>query len=1237
MKKTMDGNQAAAHIAYAFSELAVIYPITPSSPMADYTDEWAMKGRTNLFDQVVKISELQSEAGAAGSLHGALKAGALATTFTASQGLLLMLPNMYKIAGELLPAVIHVAARSVATSALSIFGDQSDVMAVRQSGFAMLAESSVQEVMDLSAVAHLATLEASVPFVNFFDGFRTSHEIQKIDVLEYDEIRPLMNQTKLEAFRKRAMNPDHPTVSGTNQNADLYFQQREAVNPYYEKLPEIVQAEMAKINDLRGTNYDLTNYYGAPDATEIIVSIGSVAGTIRQTVDYLNANGRKVGFINIHLYRPFPVENFLSNLPETVKNVAVLDRTKEPGSGGEPLLLDVQSALFGKKIDVIGGRYGVGQKDTRPEHILAVFDELIKSDKKNRFTIGITDDVTDLSLNAPKLIDLTDEKIYQAKFWGFGSDGTVGANKAAIKIIGDNSENNVQGAFEYDSKKSGGLTVSHLRFGKSPIDSTYMIAQSDFVACHNPTYVRKYDLLKGLKKGGIFLLNSAWSDQQLASNLTADFKKKLAENNIQFYVIDAAKIAQETGLGRRINTIMQVAFFKLTEPLPFDKAYEILEKDAQKYAKKSPKIVQSNLDAMNQTIAALRKVDVPADWSNLTEEISEPVISSDVSNVDGTRSTEVDSSSRNSDNAKKRYVFDIVNRTNAFDGDSLTVKDLVDNNMVQGETPLGTAAFEKRGVALEVPVWNAEACIQCNECAFVCPHAAIRPFLADEDEWNVAPEGFQVMDYRGADGLKYRIQVSVEDCTGCGLCVEACPKAGEALKMVPYESQSEQAVNWAFAMTLKQKENPGRENTIVGTQFNTPLLEFSGACSGCGETPYIKLLTQMFGDRMMVANATGCSSIYGGTQATPYTTNADGQGPAWSNSLFEDNAEYGYGMWLASQTRRAKLAADLEKAMNQMSEDLSNLTADWIANIDNSEGTRARAEKLKFLLNQEKENSSDLTELYKQRDLLVKPTQWIFGGDGWAYDIGFGGLDHVIASGADVNILIMDNEVYANTGGQMSKATPASAIAQFATAGKGSTKKDLGFMAMTYGNVYVAQIASGANMMQTIKAFDEAEKHKGPSVIIAYTPCISHGLYGGMSKTLQEAKEAVNSGYWQLYRYNPELEEKGKNPLTLDFKKPEFDKVREFLLGQARFANLKKVNAEQAELLYQKAADDAKKKFVRYARMSGDYDKFVKFEAKKNPEVEVSSGLTDEKAVKEAERVARKAAREARKLERSQN
>ncbi|GAB2025384.1 pyruvate:ferredoxin (flavodoxin) oxidoreductase [Lactovum odontotermitis] len=1173
--KTMNGNMAAAYNAYSFSDFAVVYPITPSSPMAEYIDEWSVASRKNLWGQTVKVIEMQSEAGVAGTVHGILKAGKLAATCTSSQGLLLMLPNMYKIAGELLPAVIHVAARAVTTSALSIFGDQSDVMAVRSAGFAMLAESSVQEVMDLSAVAHLAAIETSLPFLNFFDGMRTSHELQKIKVLESASLKALVNNGKLADFRAHAMNPDHPKVSGTNQNPDIYFQQREIVNSYYDALPEIVQKYMHRINALQGSNYDLIDYYGTADAEEIIVSMGSVAGTIRQTVDYLNAQGRKTALLNIHLYRPFPKENFLSKLPDSVKAIAVLDRTKENGESGEPLFLDVRNALFddARNLKVIGGRYGIGGKDTHPEQIAAVFDELRKPENKTHFTIGIKDDVTGLSLESPTPLDLTPAGTYQIKIWGYASDGSVGANQSTAEIIGDNTSNFVQGFSEYDSKKTGGLTVSHLRFGKSPILSEYAEISCDFVECANQAYLHKYNLIKGLKPGGIFLLNSGWTDEKLARKLPNSLKKYLAQNAIRFYTVDATKIARELGLGVHINTVMKTVLFKLINVMPFEKAYELLKNGMEKYARYSENMVEQNIQAMDRAVKAIHQVEIPSGW--LTADENEQAVQTKAGI------------------SPKKWTFNFLDKIDSAQGDQLSVQELINCGLTTGDSVPGTAAYEKDGMAFEVPEWNPEFCVKCHRCAFVCPHAAIRPFLLDKDEWNVAPQGFKVLDYKGEDGLKYRIQVSVEDCTGCGLCVEACPQKGKALKMVPTETQKAQAVNWAFAMTLKQKANPARGKTVVATQFNQPLFEFSSACAGCGETPYIKLLTQMFGERMMMANATGCSSIYGGTQATPYTTNPEGYGPAWSNSLFEDNAEFGYGMWLASARRRQELAADLREAQADMSEELKKLTNDWLLHMDDSEGTRERSEKMKQALAAEHYNSEKLASIWERRDQLVKPSQWLIGGDGWAYDIGFGGLDHVIASGADVNILVMDNEVYANTGGQMSKATPASAVAQFAQGGKHSAKKDLGFMEMTYGNVYVAQIASGANMMQTIRALDEAEKHKGPSLIIAYTPCISHGLCGGMNQVLGEAKEAVETGYWQLYRYNPELETTGKNPFLLDFKQPDFSKIHDFLMKQSRFSNLKKVNAAHAEALYAKTAADARTKFLRYARLSGDAEKFL--------------------------------------------
>ena len=1171
-RKTMDGNTAAAYISYAFTELAAIYPITPSSTMAELVDQWSAQGKHNLFGQPVKVVEMQSEAGAAGVVHGSLKTGALMTTYTASQGLLLMVPNMYKIAGEMLPGVFHVASRAVTTNALNIFGDHTDVMATRQTGFAMLAESSVQEVMDLAPVAHLAAIEANIPFLNFFDGFRTSHEIQKIEVLDYEELAQLVNHEKLAAFRQKAMNPNHPTTSGTNQNPDIHFQQRETINQHYQTLPEIVRFYMKKINALRGTNYDLVDYYGASDAEEVIVSMGSSTQTIQQTVDHLCALGRKVGVLSIHLYRPFPLEVFLEKLPASVKSIAVLDRSKEPGANGESLLLDVQSAMYDAAMrpTIIGGRYGLGSKDVTPDQIVAVYDELLKpkASQKKRFTIGITDDVTQLSLPSKGTLDLTDPSTFQAKFWGFGSDGTVGANKSAIKIIGDHTEKYVQGYFHYDSKKSGGLTVSHLRFGDTPIRSTYLIEHADFVACHTPAYLHTYDLLKGLKKGGTFLLNTTWSQEQIFKNLPKKMKRYLAENEIRFYTINAMQLAMEVGLGGRINTAMETAFFYLANIIPTEEILPILKEEALKsYRHKSMAIVEKNQAAIDRTIELLQEIPVPNKWATI--EVPE-----------------------RTSTATTQFVREIVEPINRQEGNQLSVGTLVRNQMTEGVIPVGTTAVEKRGIAVEVPEWLSDRCTMCNECAFVCPHAAIRPFLADEDELAEAPEGFIVREMRGANGQKYRIQVSVEDCTGCGLCVEACPAKGKALTMRPYEEQKEQALNWAFAMTLRQKENPAKPGTVLGSQFNKPLLEFSGACAGCGETPYVKLLTQMFGGRMMIANATGCSSIWGGTSpVSPYTTNHLGQGPAWSNSLFEDNAEYGYGMFLANQTRREKLAAQLQSLKAAVSEELQALIEDWDFHREESAGTQQRAAKLIAALEAEVFDTPQLAPILKEKDLFVKPSQWMIGGDGWAYDIGFGGIDHVLASGADVNILVLDNEVYSNTGGQVSKATPTSAIAKFAASGKFVSKKDLGMMAMTYGHVYVAQIASGANQMQTIKAFEEAERFPGPSIIIAYTPCITHGLAGGMRQSLKEAQEAVASGYWSLYRYNPLLAEKGKQPMTLDFKKPAFDQMPAFMQTQVRFASLHSANPNAAQALFEKTVSDAKTRFYNYARLAGQEEK----------------------------------------------
>lgn len=1168
--KTMDGNTAAAYMSYAFTEVAAIYPITPSSTMAEVVDDWASKGKKNIFGEPVKVVEMQSEAGAAGTVHGSLKTGALTSTYTASQGLLLMIPNMYKIAGELLPTVFHVSARAIATNALSIFGDHSDVMATRQTGFAMLAEGSVQEVMDLSGVAHLASIEGSLPFINFFDGFRTSHELQKIEVIDYEDLKGLLDEEALENFRRRGLNPNTPTVSGTAQNPDIYFQSRETVNKHYEEIPGIVQKYMKEINTLRGTDYDLTTYYGDPEATELIISMGSATPTIRQTVDYLNQSGRKVGHIAIHLYRPFPSENLLEKLPDTVERIAVLDRTKEPGADGEPLLLDVQSVLYRHKNRpiIIGGRYGIGSKDVTPNQIVSVYDHLLldEGEMKPRFTIGIVDDVTHLSLPMTEILDLTPKSTFQAKFWGFGSDGTVGANKQAIKIIGDHTDHYAQAYFSYDSKKSGGLTVSHLRFGKEPINSIYLVENPDFVGCHNAAYIHKYDLIKGLKDGGTFLLNTVWSKEKVLRLLPKHLKKYIAEHEINFYIINAMDIAKEEGLGRRINTVMSTAFFELTGLMTREEYLPLLKEEIKNtYGKKSSEIVDRNWNVIEKTFDALEKIDVPKEWAAI--EVVE----------------------REEDKTLPSYVQNIVQPIERQEGDQLSVNDLIENGMLGGTMPLGTSAYEKRGIALEVPEWIPEACTMCNECAFVCPHAAIRPFLADDKEMEEAPEGYITRDFKGKDGLNYRIQVSVEDCTGCGLCVDACPAKDKALVMKPYEEQHEEAVNWAFSMTLKQKENTVKKESVKGSQFEQPLLEFSGACSGCGETPYVKLLTQLFGDRMMIANTTGCSSIWGASApTTPYTTNQFGQGPAWSNSLFEDNAEFGFGMYVANQVKRGRAMEKAEAILNEGigSDATKEVLSEWLEHVDEGNGTRQRATRLSEAL--QKESQSEFSELLKHENMFVKPSQWMIGGDGWAYDIGFGGIDHILSSGEDINILVMDNELYANTGGQTSKATPQSAIAKFSASGKKTTKKDLGMMAATYGNVYVAQISINAHPNQAIKAIAEAESYPGPSLVIGYTPCINHGIKGGMSNALLNAQEAVESGYWQLYRYDPRLAEKGKDPMRMDYKKADTDKIPEFLQTQTRFSSLVNVvkDEEKVDEMYDNTKQDFIERNDNYKRLS---------------------------------------------------
>lgn len=1163
--KTMDGNAAAAHIAYAFTEVAAIYPITPSSPMAENVDEWVAQGRKNLFGQTVKVMEMQSEAGAAGAVHGSLQAGALTTTFTASQGLLLMIPNMYKIAGELLPGVLHVSARALATSALNIFGDHQDVMAARQTGFAMLAEGSVQEVMDLAAVAHLTAIKTRVPFLNFFDGFRTSHEIQKIEVLEYDELSKLVDWECVDSFKRRALNPDHPVTRGTAQNADIYFQEREVVNNYYNNLPDTVESYMAEITKLTGREYHCFDYYGAPDADRVIIAMGSATDVCEETIDYLTAKGEKVGLVKVRLFRPFSNERLLAVIPKTAKKIAVLDRTKEPGSAGEPLYLDVRNAFFGKEDApvVVGGRFGLGSKDPNPAHIAAVYANLAKAEPKNGFTIGIVDDVTNLSLDVTEDIDATPVGTTACKFWGLGSDGTVGANKSAIKIIGDHTEMYAQAYFFYDSKKSGGITVSHLRFGKKAIKSPYLINKADFVSCSNQSYVNKYNVLDGLKPGATFLLNTIWSPEELETKLPASYKKFIAENNIKFYTINAVKIAQEIGLGGRFNMIMQSAFFKLASIIPVEDAVKYL-KDAvvKSYGKKGEKVVNMNYAAIDRGIESIVAIDVPESWKSAVE--AEAAVT-----------------------AVPEFIKKIVEPMNRQEGDKLPVSAFL--GMEDGTFENGTAAYEKRGIAINVPEWQADKCIQCNQCSYVCPHAVIRPFLLNEEEKNAVPEGLKLVPAKALKTetpLSYTMAVSPLDCTGCGNCAQVCPAPGKALLMKPQESQHVEIERWDFVTKkVAAKPNPMNKLTLKGSQFEQPLLEFSGACAGCGETPYAKLVTQLFGDRMMVANATGCSSIWGGSApSTPYTKNHQGYGPAWSNSLFEDNAEFGLGMFLGVKAQRERLEEQAKKAIEAgVSEEAKAALEDWLANVNSGEGTRTRSERVVAAL--QGETNEFAKELLKNSDYLTKRSQWIFGGDGWAYDIGFGGLDHVIASGEDVNILVFDTEVYSNTGGQSSKSTPTAAIAKFAASGKRTKKKDLGMIAMSYGYVYVAQISMGADKNQTLKAIAEAEAYPGPSLIIAYAPCINHGLKAGMGNSQLEAKKAVDCGYWGMYRFNPTLKDAGKNPFTLDSKEPKED-FKEFLMGEVRYSSLAKAFPEAADALFEKTYQDAMERLESYKKLA---------------------------------------------------
>ena len=1164
--KTMDGNTAAAYISYAFTDVAAIYPITPSSPMAEVVDEWAAQGKKNIFGQTVKLMEMQSEAGASGAVHGSLQAGALTTTYTASQGLLLMIPNMYKMAGELLPAVFHVSARALATSSLSIFGDHQDVMATRQTGFALLAEGSVQEVMDLAGVAHLSAIKGRVPFLNFFDGFRTSHEIQKIEVMDYANLEKLLDKDAVDAFRKRGLNPDNPVIRGTAQNPDIYFQTREAVNTYYNALPEIVEDYMGEISKLTGREYHLFNYYGAEDAEDIIIIMGSASETVRTVVEKLNAEGKKVGVLVVHLYRPFSIEHFMGAIPQSVKRIAVLDRTKEPGAFGEPLYLDVRAAFYAsdRKPMIIGGRYGLGSKDLLPGDIVAVFDNLASAEPKNNFTISITDDVTNTSLPCVAGVDVTPAGTKGCKFWGLGSDGTVGANKSAIKIIGDHTDMYAQGYFSYDSKKSGGVTVSHLRFGHTPIMAPYLIDAADFVAVHNQSYVHKYDVTAGLKKGGTFLLNCNWSAEELDAQLPGQLKRYIAKNDIKFYIIDAVKIAQEIGLGGRINMIMQSAFFKLADIIPLADAVKYL-KDAveHSYGKKGQNIVDMNNAAIDKGIDAIVAVDVPASWAEAGDTAAEAATGNE-------------------------FVDKLLVPMNKLEGDKLPVSAFAD--YADGTFPSGTAAYEKRGIAIDVPEWQMDTCIQCNQCAFVCPHAAIRPVLMTEEEAAKAPATLPSKPAIGAKGLMFGISISPLDCTGCGNCAQVCPAPkGKALVMKPLDTQLDKAAAWEYSQKeVAPKANPLNKKTMKGIQFEQPLLEFSGACAGCGETPYAKLVTQLVGDRMMIANATGCTSIWGASAPSmPYTKNCKGHGPSWANSLFEDNAEYGLGMFLGVKQSRERVE-DMVKAMleGELPEDLKAALTDWLEHVNDSEGTRERAEALTAALEKYKDNCDKCAALYDEKQFFVKRSHWIFGGDGWAYDIGYGGLDHVLASGENVNVMVFDTEVYSNTGGQSSKSTPTAAIAKFAASGKKTKKKDLGMMAMSYGYVYVAQVAMGADKNQTLKAIAEAEAYDGPSLIIAYAPCINHGLKVGMGCSQLEEKRAVDCGYWATYRFNPELKEQGKNPFILDSKEPTAN-FRDFLMGEVRFSSLQKMFPDTAEALFEKTEKDAMTRLDGYKKLAG--------------------------------------------------
>ncbi|MGI6006723.1 MAG: pyruvate:ferredoxin (flavodoxin) oxidoreductase [Ruminococcus sp.] len=1161
--KTMDGNHAAAHASYAYSDVAAIYPITPSSVMAEATDEWATQGRKNIFGQEVQVTEMQSEAGAAGAVHGSLAAGALTTTYTASQGLLLMIPNLYKIAGEQLPGVFNVSARALASHALSIFGDHSDVYACRQTGCAMLCESSVQEVMDLTPVAHCAAIKGKVPFINFFDGFRTSHEIQKIETWDYEDLKDLVDMDAIDAFRANALNPNHPCQRGSAQNPDIFFQAREACNPYYDALPAIVQSYMDKVNEKIGTDYKLFNYYGAADAEHVIIAMGSVCDTIEETIDYLMAAGRKVGVVKVRLYRPFSAQALIDAIPDSVKQISVLDRTKEPGALGEPLYLDVVAALKGSKFDAVPiytGRYGLGSKDTTPAQIVAVYDNT----EKKTFTIGIEDDVTNLSLKLGAPLVTTPEGTINCKFWGLGADGTVGANKNSIKIIGDNTDMYAQAYFDYDSKKSGGVTMSHLRFGKKPIKSTYLIHQANFVACHNPSYIDKYNMVQELVDGGTFLLNCPWDMEGIEKHLPGQVKKFMADHNIKFYVIDGIKIGKEIGLGGRINTVLQSAFFKLANIIPEEEAISLMKAAAKAtYGRKGDAIVQMNYDAIDAGAKQVVEIKVPESWKDAPDDgLSMTVAKEGRADV-------------------VEFVNTIQAKVNAQEGNSLPVSAF--KNYVDGTTPSGASAYEKRGIAVDIPIWNSENCIQCNRCSYVCPHAVIRPVAMTADEAAQAPEGMKTLPLTGMDGYSFSIVTSALDCTGCGSCVNVCPgkKGAKALAMENMEANVGQQKYFDYAVKLPEKADviaKFKETTVKGSQFKTPLLEFSGACAGCGETPYAKLITQLFGDRMYIANATGCSSIWGNSSpSTPYTVNAQGKGPAWSNSLFEDNAEFGYGMFLAQKAIREGIKAQVEDIVeNGENEDVKAAGKEWLETYGCGATNGVATDKLVAAL--ESCGCEKAQALLKKKDFMAKKSQWIFGGDGWAYDIGFGGVDHVLASGHDVNVMVFDTEVYSNTGGQSSKATPTGAIAQFAAGGKEVKKKDMASIAMSYGYVYVAQISMGADFNQTVKALAEAEAYPGPSLIIAYAPCINHGIKKGMSKAQTEEELAVKAGYWHNFRYNPALKAEGKDAFILDSKEPTGD-YQEFLDGEVRYNSLKRANPAKAERLFAKNEAEAKERY----------------------------------------------------------